>query len=77
MHTARLLTVVGDVQGRWMGVSRGVTGGGGGVHPLVNRITDRCKNITFSQLRLWAVIKAYVGKSKINSAKKKVTFSGN
>ena len=24
--------------------------------PPVNRITDRCKNITFPQLRLWAVI---------------------
>ena len=57
-----------------MGVSRGVTGGS--VHPLVNRITDRCKNITFPQLRLRAVIKAYVGKSNINSAKKKLPSVG-
>ena len=24
-------------------------------HPAVNRMTDRCKNITFLQLRLWVV----------------------
>ena len=33
------------------GLSRGVW------HPPVNKVTDTCKNITFPQLRLWAVIK--------------------
>ena len=29
-----------------------------GIHTdPVNRMTDRCKNITFPQLRLWAIIK--------------------
>ena len=40
-------------------------GGGGGLPdrdlpPPVIRITDRCKNITFPQLRLRAVIKAHL-----------------
>ena len=33
-----------------------------GIHPPMNRITDRCKNITFPQLRLRAVkIESIVG----------------
>ena len=42
------------VSGGW--VSRGVCVCPGGVHPPVNRITDRCKNITFPQLRLRTII---------------------
>ena len=57
MHTTRLL-FRGCVC-----VSRGCT-------PLANRMTDRCKNITFPQLPLQAVIKAYIGRCKVNSAKK-------
>ena len=42
--------------------------GSGPPPPPVNRITDTCKNITFPQLRLWAVIKSeskadHVGKN--------------
>ena len=60
MHTARLLTVSPSMH---------CTGGGACSRdvcsipayteadpPLMNRITDSCKNITFPQLRLWPVI---------------------
>ena len=66
MPSVRLLTVGGwgcpGVTGECVQVGRGVQGRGvsgvwtGGVHPhFVNRIADRCKNITFPQLRLLTV----------------------
>ena len=56
-------------------VSRGIPGpciGGGGVstHPTSCGQTDACENITFRQFHWQAEIKAYVGKGKINLAKK-------
>ena len=52
---------------------RGVSASGGGVsqHALrhtplpVNRITDSCKNITFPQLRLWAVTRRHAAWSSV------------
>ena len=51
----------GQVSSQGRGVSGVYVQGGvhpplhDGIHPAVNRMTDRCKNITFPQLRLQAV----------------------
>ena len=63
MHSSRTRTVRGS------GRPGGVSAQGGGVHlPPVNRITDRCKNITFPQLRLRAVnVKVNLRKTQLHN----------
>ena len=61
----------GCVHGGGQGVQWGYLPGEGGVHLPVYRITDRCKNITFLQLRLRTVkiegvIVSYLRRKRIN-----------